>query len=349
LISPGGVHFVCPKCQHRFHVRKKPLPSPPITVTDKQKETPPGYSPKRPASPVGSPSAAKTTIKGLPEAPVSHQRQTIALKVCPHCGLFIRESADQCVHCGSTKVHPPGEPAPLARLPQPSYEEESPPRQNARYLSEILILAVLALVLIVLNRPSGLPSGLRSTPVRDLIRAGSEEEYAQWLNEYRLHIAKRNPAILTDMRTLDREKFSTPYIQRFKKEYLEYDYTTAEYRYSPYTPHQRIIAENPSKYVDIQIHKFEVGQRFIGPVDLSVFNKSAFPLYDIGINLVYEATQGPNRGRKARGFLIIREPVEPGKLNIYTNQHHLQPVMAFEGVDKVSFYVTGVKVGKETK
>jgi len=268
------------------------------------------------------------------------------VKLCPYCGLFIKEADSQCIHCGRKQLQPPAEPAAMDHLPELIEEEDSRYRQNVRYLIELAFLVALLLALNVVYGPSGIPAGVTSTAVKDLIGVDSGEEYAQWVEEYRLHIAKRNRKILNDMRTLDHDKFTTPYIKRFKKEYLEYIFTTGKYRYSPYTPQQRVVAENPAQFVEVQVQKFEVGRRFIDPVDVSVFNSSPFPLFDIGINLVYEATKGPNRGRKIRGFLLIREPVSPGKLKIYMNLHHLQPVPSFEGVDKVSFYVTGVKVGK---
>ncbi len=338
-IPPQGASFVCPKCQHRFRVRNKTLPLSPGSKDHTRMEN--SKFPK--TIPAG-----EATDIGMPGATVSYQGRSAGVSLCPHCGLFMRESSDRCIHCGRDKKQPPVKAVarePLLHMP----EEESRYRQKVRYIFELAVVIVLAIVLVALNLPSDLPEGLKSSPIRDLIRIESDADYAKWTEKYRLHIAGRSPYILKDMKILDSGKFITSYVQRFKKEYLEYIFTTAEYRYSPYTPQQRIVAENPAKFVDVQIQKFEVGPSFVGPVDVSVFNKSPFPLYNLGINLVYEATKGPNRGRKVRGFLLIREPVNPEELKIYLNLYHLQPVRSFEGLDKVSFYVTGVKVRKGNK
>jgi len=346
-IPPRGARFVCPKCRHQFHVSKEAIPSSAASMPDAREAVRPRGAVHGPSDPVSHHSSAKTAHVPESSAPVHLHTRSAAVKLCTHCGLFIREDAEQCRHCGKTQTYAlKGSSAP-ARSLEPDSGEESIHRQNVgRYLLELALLAVLAVILVAVNRPSGVPDVITSTPVKDLIRVKSDEGYEQWIKEYQLHIAKRNAKILNDMSALDKAKFTTPYVRRFKKEYLEYIFTTAKYRYSPYTPQQRIVAENPAQAVDVQIQKFEVGRRFVGPVDVSVFNKSPFPLYDIGINLVYEATQGPARGRKVRGYLFIREPVNPGELKIFMNLYHLQPVPSFEGVDKVSFYVAGVKAGK---
>ncbi|MBW2305524.1 MAG: hypothetical protein JRG73_01215 [Deltaproteobacteria bacterium] len=336
-IPPQGARFACPKCQHRFRVRHKSFPLSPGSTDHGRIEN---------SKFAKTPLAGDTKDTGLPGAPVSHQARSAGVKLCPYCGLFMGESAERCIHCGGDEKISPMKAAALARLSSSPEEEESHYRRKVRYTFELAVAVVLAVVLVALNMPSSLPEGLKSSPVRDLIRVESDDDYGAWTEKYKQHIAGRSPYILNDMKILDRAKFRTPYVRRFKKEYLEYVFTTAEYRYSPYTPQQRIVAENPAQFAEVQIQNFEVGPRYVGPVDLSVFNKSSFPLYDLGINLVYKATKGPNRGRKTSGFLLVREPVGPGKLKIYMNLHHLQPVPSFEGLDEVSFYVTSVKVGK---
>lgn len=344
-IPPEGSYIVCPRCHVRIFAKVK-----------QGAENEPDHlvlSDKRDAEQHIFPliKTGRTAGNRVAEASAA---PAVKLVACPGCGLVVRADEERCIHCGhlvsaalhSRKRSVRGQ----AKHPEAELKRYAELRARMfRYAVEMIVLLVVVVAAVKSQSRPAVLSELGSDAVRDLVLVNSERDYKRWLKDYSVDISVKAKYIPEDIRRLDLKGYSSPYIERFKDDYLDFLISEGKYVYSKYTPREKSVMKNPQRYVEVEIMDFKMTRGFIGPLRLSVYNKSPFPIRDVGINLVFEAASGPNKGRKVMGLVQIKQVIQPGQVVIFDEIWLKKRLRSFAGIDKVTYCVLGFRVVRERR